>query len=228
MQFKAFLVSTLSVCVLATAHAVGEQENQIVEVSVPPPINMIVDFSVPNPALKMKTVNDPVMGGKSVSSCSIKDGGLLWKGEVKIVPFLNAPGFCNLETTSFPAGKLLALGKNKLCFLIDPEKSSLLSPMSVRLSSGSKWFRGGGSYAAELKESSTERDDGLAEYCAALDKSSFQSSWRGQVNKEDPPLDKEFLKKVSQMSLSTYSSKKTGKFAMQLIKVYAKLEFVIN
>jgi len=224
VQFKTFLVSTLSVgvVVFATAHAGGEQEN------------LIVDFSVPQPSLKMKTVNDPVMGGKSFSSCSLKDGGLMWEGEVKIVPFLHAPGFCNLETTSFSAGNVLAAGK-ELCFLVDPAKSSLLSPMSVRLSSGRQWFRGSGkSYSAELKESSAERQDGLAEHCAALDGSSFKSSWRGQVRKSDPPLDKGFLEKVSQMSLSTYSSKKAGAFTMQIIKVYAssasdeELELVLN
>jgi len=46
-------------------------------------------------------VNDPVMGGKSVSNYSVAeaDSKLLWSGEVKIVPSLQAPGFCNLETT---------------------------------------------------------------------------------------------------------------------------------
>jgi len=46
-------------------------------------------------------VNDPVMGGVSVSNYSVAeaDSKLVWSGEVKVVPSLQAPGFCNLETT---------------------------------------------------------------------------------------------------------------------------------
>eukprot|EP00494_Astrolonche_serrata_P032163 UN32432 len=50
---------------------------------------------------KWKLTNDPVMGGVSVSTYSLdKDNETVdWSGEVKIVPSLQAPGFCNLETT---------------------------------------------------------------------------------------------------------------------------------
>merc|ERR1719352_788597 len=45
-------------------------------------------------------VNDPVMGGQSASNLTVdtdhKVG--LWEGDVKIVPFLKAPGFCNLQS----------------------------------------------------------------------------------------------------------------------------------
>ena len=44
--------------------------------------------------------NDPVMGGQSVST--FKDdtaqGFGEWSGEVKVVPFLHAPGFCTIRT----------------------------------------------------------------------------------------------------------------------------------
>ena len=40
------------------------------------------------------------MGGLSNSDYSIEDSKYLkWDGEVKVVPSLKAPGFCNLETS---------------------------------------------------------------------------------------------------------------------------------
>jgi len=57
-----------------------------------------------------ETVNDPVMGGKSSSTFHV-DGSRsvgVWDGEVRVVPFLGAPGFCNLQapglykTAAFP------------------------------------------------------------------------------------------------------------------------------
>jgi len=45
-------------------------------------------------------VNDPVMGGQSESRFGVDNARKLgiWEGEVKIVPFLKAPGFCNLQS----------------------------------------------------------------------------------------------------------------------------------
>ena len=47
-------------------------------------------------------VNDPVMGGQSVSKAYINKttSTAVWDGEVKIVPSLKAPGFCNYETSN--------------------------------------------------------------------------------------------------------------------------------
>lgn len=47
---------------------------------------------------KWAAENDPVMGGQSVSTFTEKNGVAVWKGEVKIVPFLHAPGFCTCRT----------------------------------------------------------------------------------------------------------------------------------
>merc|ERR1712031_34428 len=43
--------------------------------------------------------NDPVMGGKSTSSFTIKDGIGTMNGTCAIVPSLNAPGFITALTT---------------------------------------------------------------------------------------------------------------------------------
>merc|ERR1719313_1361989 len=46
-----------------------------------------------------EAVNDPVMGGQSVGNFSVQADRKLavWEGEVKIVPFLHAAGFCNAQ-----------------------------------------------------------------------------------------------------------------------------------
>ena len=43
--------------------------------------------------------NDPVMGGRSTSTFKVDADRKLgvWDGSVAIVPFLKAPGFCNLQ-----------------------------------------------------------------------------------------------------------------------------------
>jgi hypothetical protein len=48
-----------------------------------------------------ETVNDPVMGGVSKSSFRIEGKIGVWSGDVKIVPFLKAPGFCTLRAPGF-------------------------------------------------------------------------------------------------------------------------------
>jgi len=44
------------------------------------------------------TENDPVMGGVSESNSTVGSNELAWDGEVKIVPSLDAPGFCLIYT----------------------------------------------------------------------------------------------------------------------------------
>lgn len=53
---------------------------------------------------KWKDLNDPVMGGVSTSTWTIdkiKSKSAMWNGEVKNVPSLKAPGFCNAETVNW-------------------------------------------------------------------------------------------------------------------------------
>jgi hypothetical protein len=52
-----------------------------------------------------KLVNDPVMGGLSNSTFKVNKTSMtaVWDGEVRIVPSLDAPGFCNVETSDWPA-----------------------------------------------------------------------------------------------------------------------------
>jgi len=56
----------------------------------------IEDFS--NPTMEWRTMNDPVMGGRSKSSVVIEDGTAHFEGICAIVPFLKAPGFITMTT----------------------------------------------------------------------------------------------------------------------------------
>ena len=46
--------------------------------------------------------DDPVMGGKSKSTFVVQDGVGMFSGTCAIVPFLKAPGFCNVGTEHGP------------------------------------------------------------------------------------------------------------------------------
>jgi len=222
VQFQYLIVSALVAASAAVTSLTASGEPK-----------MISDFSGPNP-LKMNTVNDPVMGGESYSTAAVKDGGLVWEGELKIVKKLKAPGFCVLETENFASGSLLT-GGSDLCFLIDPKKSTLLEKLQVSISAGG-WSsslrsdkrqgrRGGNmgtSYNAILKVSDTKRADSLQEYCAALNVDTFkaQKMWY-KTKSTSPPMDNAFLAKVSKIRLSWGGEeKKAGKFSVKITSIY--------
>lgn len=68
----------------------------------PTSVKKIVTFdNAKSTTQKWKNLNDPVMGGQSNSTYKIDTTAkqVTWEGDVKIVPSLKAPGFCNLETS---------------------------------------------------------------------------------------------------------------------------------
>ena len=58
-------------------------------------------FEFTNTSKPWIVTNDPVMGGVSNSVFKVADGLGVWTGEVKIVPFLKAPGTCQSEAAPF-------------------------------------------------------------------------------------------------------------------------------
>ncbi len=59
---------------------------------------VIEDFE--NPIHDWRTMNDPVMGGKSDSTVLVSNGLAIFRGICAIVPFLHAPGFITMTTGS--------------------------------------------------------------------------------------------------------------------------------
>eukprot|EP00049_Salpingoeca_infusionum_P002241 m.55106 g.55106 ORF g.55106 m.55106 type:complete len:400 (+) comp11466_c0_seq1:337-1536(+) len=90
----------LALCALATAVCAYQP--------VPPGVVPLATFDgEKGTTWSWRLVNDPVMGGISKSTFNVDESGMQmnWKGEVKIVPKLAAPGFCNLETNTLLVNK---------------------------------------------------------------------------------------------------------------------------
>jgi hypothetical protein len=58
-------------------------------------------FEFTNTSKPWVVTDDPVMGGVSHSTFTVDGGVGVWIGEVKIVPFLHAPGTCQSEAVPF-------------------------------------------------------------------------------------------------------------------------------
>lgn len=54
--------------------------------------------SFQDPQHEWVAMNDPVMGGKSKGTISIRDGKAHFQGQVAIVPYLQAPGFITIQS----------------------------------------------------------------------------------------------------------------------------------
>lgn len=180
----------------------------------------IADFTS-SAAPNMETLNDPVMGGESFSSFSLDDGKcLIWEGEVKIVSFLQAPGFCILRT----AGRQRFSGLNatsRISFLVldgDGDDDTMLQPMGVIVETGAKSTEGYPvTYTSVLSEKRMGKD-GTVELSAPW--SSFVATFRGEkVNA--PSLFPDEINDIYRIGISTYESHKAGTFRVLLKSMYA-------
>jgi len=180
---------------------------------------VLADFTLPNP-LPMITVNDPVMGGTSHSSVTLRPGeGLVWSGEVNIVSFLGSPGFCILESSGQNDFGTRRLGEtDEISFLVKCA-DSMLKPMGAQISTGARSKNWGVevTYTAPLRERVAR--DGLVELYAAW--SEFRASFRGEDVPDAPPLDKDQLDRAYRVGLSTYQSHKAGSFTLELLQIMA-------
>jgi hypothetical protein len=83
-----FLISYLSALIAVSAQS--------------PYVNMVTWDGDAATTYQMVLTNDPVMGGQSYSNYTVSDSLLNWQGDCKIVPSLDAPGFCKIETNKSP------------------------------------------------------------------------------------------------------------------------------
>jgi len=201
VQLQAFIASMLFACVAAAS--LGERK-----------IKILADFTTSDPPA-METVNDTVMGGVSLGSVKIEDGGLVWEGELKLVEKLgNKPGFCTLKTKNFQ-GSFPQAKTSALCVQIDPTESNLLPGMSISIMAATNGSRWGTSYKAELKGVEQMKD---SVYCAALNADTFTSGYHGWNNKEVAPFNAKFLEGGNRMSIG--AGKDAGLFKVKLVKIF--------
>ena len=157
------------------------------------------------------TVNDPVMGGASVSSFFVthrKIGN--WSGEVKVVPFLGQPGFCTVRTVGDSHNLPDATGTTSLALTVNG--GSGLPTTAFNLEIG----------VAGVTTAQTSYHASLtSEYCCGNDCrvpwSAFALSFRGQPVK-GPPLE-QHLDRMTHLGLGTAGT--AGKFEVDLVSLVA-------
>merc|ERR1711924_506809 len=101
---------------------------------------VLEDFS--NPTHDWRSMNDPVMGGRSKSSVSVEDGMAKFEGTCAIVPFLRAPGFITMVTGGF-FGKAESFPDVRACKGLEIDLRSSVDYKGYYLSFGTDRAPGG-------------------------------------------------------------------------------------
>lgn len=168
-----------------------------------------------------QTVNDPVMGGQSNSTFHVDSTRALgvWEGEVRIVPFLKAPGFCNLQAPGlFKAATFPDLSGTQGVVVQAREKNaSGITRFNVMLmTSGAKHFLKQGVYAADFVLNGAMEDH-------FLPFSSFTCTWRGQNVTWCPDLSTQ-LGKVTNIGIGTAFPGPAAKFHVEISSLSASAQ----
>mmetsp|Transcript_37567 Transcript_37567/g.74620 ORF Transcript_37567/g.74620 Transcript_37567/m.74620 type:complete len:406 (-) Transcript_37567:208-1425(-) len=163
--------------------------------------------------LRWQTVNDPVMGGQSKSTFEVDTTNHLgiWAGEVKIVPFLHAPGFCNLQspglfkTATFPDVSAL----DGLVVRAKETNVTGLKQFNIQLmSKGAKRLFQQGVYMASVNIT-TEMVDHFVPWSA------FSCTVRGSTVSWCPKLTTQ-LKEINSVGFGTFFPGPAGTFRLEI------------
>lgn len=158
--------------------------------------------------------NDPVMGGVSTSTASVDaaDKDLVWTGQVKVVPFLHAPGFCTVRTdssTPIPDISAYVTGGIALTLRMKPRTNLTTFQFQFQSEIHSDPKKGGFQGDFDVSVSDTELQSIFIPF------STFKEEWRGEPE-GGPPTAKQ-LTKISQMGIGAAGV--AGYFDMDLISV---------
>lgn len=173
------------------------------------------------------TVNDPVMGGQSRSNLTVDAarGVAVWKGDVKIVPFLGAPGFCNIQAP--PLGRVESFpdctGLAGITINARRTDSSGLSQFRAMLgTTGATHGFQQGQYTSGFVFTDATGSEAEPEWQQVfLPWSSFHCEWRGQNVTWCPKLDTQ-LAEINSIAIGTYYPLDApGAFALEIKNVAA-------
>jgi len=179
----------------------------------------LVSFNPESDEHAWTTVNDPVMGGASTSTYTIQPESGLWEGEVKVVSFLGAPGFCTLRTGAlysqtkdiFPD----ATGTEYLVLQLEEDSGIDVAGLPVETFSMqigvSDVTNPEATYQAHLS------DEYCCENICQVPWSIFELSMRGMPVK-GPPLSG-LLDKINQIGVGTSGT--AGKFSFSINSFFA-------
>jgi len=167
-----------------------------------------------------QTVNDPVMGGQSHSEFKLDSDNErgVWVGAVEIVPFLHAPGFCNLQAPGYGQKAVfndISGAKGIVVDAAQTNSTGLTHFNTMLTTSGAVKFYKQGVYIANMTLSSE-----LKRQVVPL--SSFVCTWRGEDIKWCPPIESQ-LDKITNIGIGTAFPGKAGSFEVMLSFVGAEM-----
>lgn len=157
-----------------------------------------------------KSVDDPVMGGQSKSHLIMDtpNKAVRWYGQVKLVPFLHAPGFCTFrsDTAKFPD----VTGTAGLHIKIRNNRTDGLAAFTLQLTTkgGRSGFKQG-TYSGNV---TVPVSKDWIDVSAAWD--DFDLTWRGE--KINGPKLSTQLDQIQSIGLSTFFPGKVGQFDLEV------------
>jgi len=153
------------------------------------------------------TINDPVMGGASTSTITVSSGLGVWEGEVRVVDFLGAPGFCTLRTGDLGEVQHFPdpTGTAYLTVLFEGASGLPVETFSAQISVS------GVTDPEHMYQAQLGNEDCCGLICQ-VPWSIFQLSFRGR--KIDGPALSENLDKISSIGLGTAGT--AGKFSLSI------------
>jgi len=164
-------------------------------------------------------INDPVMGGQSNSTITVKNNLAYWSGEVKIVPFLHSPGFCTIQSPGLNKKEDIpsVAGYDGIVVKAISRNSEITSFRVTLESSGATHFFKRGQYTASFELKSDTKD--FMELYVPW--SAFKCSWRGQSVDWCPNITTQ-LDKFNTIGISTAFPGKVGKFNLEVESISAR------
>ena len=164
-------------------------------------------------------VDDPVMGGQSHSAFNLdkQHNAGHWAGEVKIVPFLKAPGFCNLQTQGSADGFQDVSGTQAFHLRARNQATGkgALTRFALQLETkgGKSGFKTG-TYAGNITIPATGKWVDVS-----ADWDSFDLTWRGE-RISGPKLTTQ-LDQITQVGLgSSFAPAQAGPFDLEIQEMY--------
>jgi len=167
------------------------------------------------------TVNDPVMGGVSHSKFNVDDNTKQghWFGAVAVVPALQAPGFCNLQSMPYGQKAEFPDFTGATSFVVNAMQSNStgINKFNIMIQTkGAMHFYKQGVYTANLN------NFGNIMTSHEVQLSDFECFWRGQNVDWCPKLSTQ-LNQITNIAIGTQFPGKAGFFDVHILNIGAMM-----